>query len=114
MVVKPGRQQQRRRRTGGPDRAARSSETLRHSPGRDLRVHVDRVVIEGLPRSDGALLGRAFERELVELLRTRDVAGDVSRTIDRIDAGEIHVSRHDSVATVAARLARTIGERIEP
>ena len=113
MVMKPGRQQQRRRRTGGPDHSASPFDARRHLPGRDLRVRVDRIVIEGFPRREGALLGRAFERELVELLRTRGVGGDVSRTIDRLDAGEIHVTRHDSVATVAARLARTIGERIE-
>ena len=111
--MKAGRQRQRRQRTAGPDGSSGRPESRRQSSGRDLRLQVDRVVLEGLPRSDGALLGRELERELADRLRTTGVAVADSRTFDRIDAGEIRVGRHDRAASIAAELARIVGERIE-
>jgi hypothetical protein len=75
-----------------------------------VRLHIGRLVLDGLPAGDPAGLGRAVEAELTRLLKDGSTPFDSARgtSIDRLDAGELSWGDGSSSETLGARLAGAV------
>lgn len=109
----PSRQDRRRSRGRTGDAGTGHGADHGRHPSRPSTVRVDRIVVEGLARTDGETFVKALDRELVARLRDFRSGSGGARTIARIDAGVVKVSERDRVTAVAERLAARIVEGSE-
>ena len=58
---------------------------------REIELHIDTLLVEGVSQKDGIRAGDALGRELVRLLERSPVSGALAadRDVNRIDAGSI-------------------------
>ena len=77
-----------------------------------VHVHIERLVLEGLPVSthDGARVGGAVEAELGRLLRTRGMAAHLrgGGAVPSLQAGTLAWDRGTSPATLGTRIGRSV------
>jgi hypothetical protein len=75
-----------------------------------LRLHIDRLVLDGVPAADPGDLGRAVEAELGRLLADRHepFPSIQSGSVHRLDAGEVSWGDGTSSATLGVRVAGAI------
>jgi hypothetical protein len=73
-------------------------------------LHIERLVIDGLPATDPTGLGRSVEAELARLLADRGAPFDSTRgaSVERLDAGELSWGEGSSNETLGARLAGAV------
>ena len=106
----PGRQARRRMRGGSAGGGRDGANVRGRAPEHNLRVNVERIVVEGLAPSDGEPLGIALEREIVARAADLNTGSGRSRSVARIDAGQVRSQGGDRIQPVAAILATTIVE----
>jgi hypothetical protein len=76
---------------------------------RDVDLHVDALIVDGLSYADGVRVGDAFARELVRLLEVPGASQIPmqSQAIDRLDAGAIP-NRTQHPTTLGTAVARAV------
>jgi hypothetical protein len=82
---------------------------------RDLELHINVLVVDGVAGVDGVRMGDAFTRELVRLLEGGSASAGLSggETIDRMDAGAVTSRARDSAA-LGASVARAVHRELVP
>jgi hypothetical protein len=77
-----------------------------------IRLHVERLVLDGLPlsRNDGPLVQAAFEAELGRLLAEGGVSGELASgtAVPGLAAEGIHVAPGDEPGMIGQRIARAV------
>jgi hypothetical protein len=83
---------------------------------RDLELHIDALVLDGLSRVEGVRAGDAFARELVRLLERSSASPLLARsqTIDRLDAAAPLWSSPARSSDLGAAVARAVHRRLVP
>jgi hypothetical protein len=80
---------------------------------RPVEVHIDRLVLDGVPNADGRAIGGALERELARLLHEEGLPTLPGvRSSDAVDAGVVEPGHEASAAAIGARLARGVYGRL--
>jgi len=81
-----------------------------------LNLHIDRLVLEGLPvsRHDSARIQAAVQRELTLLLRESGLAHEyrTSGATPMLDAGRIRIERTSQPAGIGRQIARGVYDGI--
>ncbi len=75
-----------------------------------IRVHIEELVLEGIPQSDRHRIGESLERELGRLLAGEVLPGVLRRggAVPRIDAGSFEVAPGSKPDAVGAQIARAV------
>lgn len=71
---------------------------------RRVRLHIERLTVEGVGALDRRALGAAVERELGRLLTARPIAEPSSRAEPRLDAAPIALAPKPTPAGVGAQI----------
>ena len=75
-----------------------------------IELHIEELVLKGFGGGRQHEIRAALERELVDLLRTKEAASILSqrRDVSRMDAGSFKVKSTDTEAAIARRLAASV------
>ena len=76
----------------------------------NINVHVDRLILDGLPLkgSDGSVVQAAVERELARLLGEQGLTGVSTGAVPRIAVGPIELAREGGPAHLGRQIGRAI------
>lgn len=76
----------------------------------DIRVHIERLVLEGIPVSPGErpLIQAALEAELADRLAAGGHGALAGGATPRLDTGTIHLSRQPESAALGRQIAGAI------
>ena len=89
---------------------------LREQENRHITVHIERLVLDGLPVTfhERGILQAAFEAELVQLLTTGELSFDLQTggVRSKVPAGVLALKADDSPSALGKKLARAIYEGI--
>ena len=81
-----------------------------------IRVHIDRLVLDGLPvtSAQGAHVRAAVERELARRLATGGLASEwrAGGAVPRVQAPHFAFAAHDRPNAIARHIARSVHARI--
>lgn len=82
---------------------------------RDVELHIDALIVDGVSQADGVRTGDAFSRELVRLLEGASASPVLlqSQAIDRLDAGTV-TSRAEHPAALGTAVARAVHRGLVP
>lgn len=80
----------------------------------NVRVHIDRLVLDGLGALDGEAVAAALRTELAHLLTERGAMSRLEGDLQapRLDAGRIVLSRDVDAAEIGRAVALRIHERL--
>jgi hypothetical protein len=83
-----------------------------------IRVHIDRLVLDGLPVTggQGPLVQRAVEAELARLFAAGGLGPGLAAggTVDRLAGGSVAVGRNDRPADLGRAIARAVYGSVRP
>lgn len=76
----------------------------------DIRLHIENLVLHGIPVADRAAVGVAVQQELTRLLSERGLPSSLSSsvTVDRFHAGSISFQADASAGSVGLQIARSV------
>ncbi len=81
-----------------------------------LHVHIDRLVLEGLPVTSlhGPLIQQAVEKELARLLETHGLADELRQggAVPRVAAGSVQFGKDQRPAGLGQGIARAVHQGI--
>ena len=90
--------------------------SARQPPLTSIRVHIERLVLDGLPvtGSDGALVQEAVEMELARLLSERGLKGISSGAVSHWVGGSIQLDRAGKPHQLGSQVAAALHARLMP
>jgi hypothetical protein len=76
---------------------------------RPLEIHIEQLVLHGLPRLDSTVVGEALRQEIERLVPSPSL-----HNIDRIDGGVFSLDRNDGSRAVGERIAGVVARTVDP
>jgi hypothetical protein len=77
---------------------------------KNIELHIEELVLEGLEGSDHRIIGEAVERELSRLFAEQGVPPSLENggKIDNLDGGAFEMTPGSRAEVVGSRVARTV------
>lgn len=75
-----------------------------------IEIHIERVVLDGVPTEQPGLLRRALERELTQKLKQGGLSPELQRgtAIPHLNAGGIEIAKRQPVAKLGSQIAGAV------
>ena len=79
-------------------------------PPRDIRLHIERLVLDGLPvkASDGSIVHAAIEGELARLLAEQGLSDVSAGAVQYVSGSPIELANDAKPAPIGHQIARTL------
>ena len=76
----------------------------------DIRLHIENLVLHGIPVADRAAVGVAVQQELTRLLSERGLPSSLSSSVtgDVLHAGNIKIQANAAAGNVGMQIARSV------
>ncbi|MBZ4400711.1 hypothetical protein OWM54_07380 [Myxococcus sp. MISCRS1] len=75
---------------------------------RHICLHIDELVLHGVPASHREQVGEAVRVELTRLLTERGLPQGLSGAVPRVDAGAIHTRPHAAPQSLGVQVAQAV------
>ncbi len=78
--------------------------------GMNINLHIDRLVLDGLPLlpRDRLRLQAALEAELIHLLTVNGLTADIDRSVARVAGAPIQITQDANMTVVGQEIARSV------
>lgn len=76
----------------------------------NIELNIDKLVLHGFPKKDGAYIGRAVEQELTRLMQNNGVPADFSKdsAFKKLNASTLNYTRNDRPEKIGREIAQLI------
>jgi hypothetical protein len=77
---------------------------------RDIELHIDEIVLDGLPQVDRARFGGALQSELTRLIAERGLPQSLQQggVISQLNGGQFEVAPGSTEKAIAGQVARSV------